>query len=152
MLKKDIENFLKALHSMNDDELENLDKDEMTKFLVVASEIRNMIEVAEKRAKTSLKESGYNETIYYPDFQKKVILSEGRSYDVIAPLAVFNGLKAINKEDEFIKIISVQKKLVEELNDSSVSKVVKDNTMTDKGDSYISVARMNKEELVEHFS
>lgn len=151
MRKKDIENFLKTLHGMDNAELDAMKEDELTKFLVVSNEISAMLDSAEKRVKNVLKESGFDDTSYYPEFQKKVSLKE-KTETVINSLAILNGLKAINKETSFVKIVVIQKKKVEELGDSDVTKVVEDNTMRNPGDPYVSVSKMNKEELVEHSS
>lgn len=106
--------------------------------------MQEALEEYESLLKADLKDT-LKETVFLPEIGKKVLLAEGRKtseYDVQeiqrqVPPAVFT------------QIVNVVKKKVDEMNDRLISDLVQRNTIEHFGAPYITVSKMNKQELIE---
>jgi len=109
--------------------------------------LQECLEEKEKRIKKQLKEQGYNELNYYPEIQKKVYLSEGRSTSEYDIMSISKSIDA----DVFCNIISIVQKKVDE-QEKEVQDIVESFKKSEKGEPFITVYKMNKQELIEHTS
>lgn len=88
------------------------------------------------------------ENIQYPEYEKKVYLSEGKSsvnYDV---KAIYEIMKKMKKIDNFLEIVSISKSKAD-LQDVNIKEAVILNSTIKEGSPYVTIAKMNKAELLE---
>lgn len=129
-------------------DLRKLDKKEEVQKPELLAKIKFMQETLEEYEtilKNDLKET-LKETVYVSELGKKVLLSEGRKSSEYETELIAGLLPP----STFLKIVSITKKKVDELNDNKVTEIVKRHTIENFGAPFITVIKMNKQELIEH--
>jgi ribosomal protein L19 len=145
-----MEETLKGIRSF---EAGEKDEAKLAETLANIKIIMDDLDKAESQIKSTIKETYTGEVYYFPTVQKKVFLSEGKSTSYINPAGVLLNMQNSGIGNMFPDIVNVVKSKVETLPEefqSQVENIIKLNTKSDKGSSYITVAKMNKTELKEH--
>jgi len=152
LLKKDIEAFLKTVSTMEGQSISNLSEEDLVIFLATSAEIADKMDELKEVAKNELKAKEFKGVSFVPKLQRKVSLHEGKKSTSYNILPIWESMKEAGHEKNFFKIINVQKGLVDKFEDPEVKEIVEKYSHTDIGNSYITVTKMTKKELIEHRS
>lgn len=144
----------KTLKEIRSFEAGNKDEKELAETLANIKVIQEELEEAEGKIKKTFKEKYSGEIYFFLDTQKKVYLAEGRKSTDIDSEEVYNKLKDIKLAHYFPKISNI---VIQKLNLLSTTEdLIKIKEIIDKcsfkkqGDSYITILKMSKQELIEH--
>lgn len=141
------EKLLKDLRSLDKEEIK--DFSEKANILARVKFMQDALEEYESILKKDLKVN-LKEVVFIPEFEKKVYLSEGKTKSEIDNKLVYANMKTAGLDLEFFEIINIVKTKVDALENETISKIVEVYTKKENGDSYITVSKMNKKELLEN--
>jgi hypothetical protein len=146
--------FEKTLKGIRSFDSGNREEKELAGVLAQIKILQECLEESEEKIKKVFKESYSGELYFYPEISKKVYLSEGRSSTEINPLKVYDEMKKQKISDMFPYIVKIVVKDIDNFAGTSefdkIKKIVTEATATSKGESYVTVGKMNKKELIEH--
>lgn len=130
---------------------ENMTVQELAEFLAKLKVLQDQIERSEEVAKKILLKKDIKSTYYFPEIEKKVLLSEGKTKTEYPVQSVLTALKNAGKGEVFVEIVKVQQNLLE-TQPEDVKSLVNALSKSAVGNPFIVVAKMNKQELVEQAS
>ena len=127
----------------------NLSESQIAEMLVQIKSIKDCLDDAEKRAKIKFQESYSGQVYYFPEHEKKVYLSEGKSSSHINPADFILNMKNAGLENLVPDCVTIVKSKVEATENKEAIKIAKLHTKVESGKPSVSVAKMNKQELIE---
>ncbi len=146
-----------AFKTVREIEREGIDKIpdiQLAEFLAYAKIIADCVEENQKRVKKEMLERGIEDTYYFPEIEKKVFQSDGKSSTKYNVSNIYDMMADIDLEDEFFSIVSIVKARVDEMEDEiikkDVEKILEENSTSAKGDPTITVAKMSKKDKEDH--
>lgn len=139
-LTLDATTLLSMVEELNSEfKAKDQDNETLARVLIALDEMNKAIESKCKVVKDELKERSI-ETIVDTDLKKKVYLSEGKSSTEYNIEAIFNKVPA----NDFLTFINIVKSRIE---NEEYKKIVEFHSKSVKGNPYIAVGKLTKEEL-----
>lgn len=143
---------LKGLRDLDANGFEGKSNTELTLLAAQTTTMVKEIEPYLKALKAELVRRNI-ETTYIPLLEKKVFLSPGKKNTQYDMKKIITDFEQADMMDELCLITTVVKKRIEENgleDDETIQVILDEHSTSGKGDPYVTVAKMNQNELAEH--
>jgi hypothetical protein len=117
-------------------------------FLVMHKTLSDCLEIQSERAKKYLLDNGFTGEGFFPEYDRKVVYSDGKITISFVDENIYTALKKKKMEKLFLDIAKVQKTKVDNTENKELREICMKNSNSEKGNPYISVVKLSKKDKV----
>ncbi len=143
-----VEKTEKLLQIAREMEKGSIDIDISREFLVMHKALTDCLDIQVERAKKHLLDNGFIGEEIFPEYDRKVVYSDGKITVNFADEKIYNTLKKKKMEKLFLEIVKVQKTKVDKTENKELHEICMKNSMEEKGNPFISVVKLSKKDKV----